>query len=324
MISPRPEFTSFQFSTRALAPGQRVAAWNSAFGQTKARRLLAPQAEPFHLEMKGCALGRAEVMRVAVTVGGAAHRGRDLVADGNDDIVLHIQQRGSRIASQLGRETKVPPGGGIVTTNAEPSTIVLPGAARFVCVAVPRRSLLGLVPRLDDALARPVSPETGILRLLARYLGILDDEAAVANPALRQAVTLHLHDLCSLAIGAGRDVAEIAVGRGLRAARLRAIKACIADRLTDPALSAQSIAGREGISARYVHKLFEHEGTTVSHFVLGQRLQRVHRMLSDSRHAHRRIAELAFEAGFSDVSTFNREFRHRYGMTPSDLRALQL
>src|SRR5687767_2003259 len=80
MTSLQPEFASFQFSTRELDPDRRVAAWNSEFGRTRARRMLAPgpaNARPFHLNMKGCCLGRrapaghsVEVMQVAVTASG--------------------------------------------------------------------------------------------------------------------------------------------------------------------------------------------------------------------------------------------------------------
>jgi AraC-like DNA-binding protein len=54
--------------------------------------------------------------------------------------------------------------------------------------------------------------------------------------------------------------------------------------------------------------------------VLGQRLIRVHRMLSDPRYAHRAIGEIALAVGFGDLSTFNRDFRRRFGMTPSGVR----
>ena len=59
---------------------------------------------------------------------------------------------------------------------------------------------------------------------------------------------------------------------------------------------------------------------SLSQFVLDRRLARVHRMLADPRHAHSAIGDIALAAGFGDISTFNREFRRRFGMTPSDVR----
>ena len=43
-------------------------------------------------------------------------------------------------------------------------------------------------------------------------------------------------------------------------------------------------------------------------------------MLLDSRYAHLTIAQLAYSNGFNDISYFNRAFRRRFGVTPSDLR----
>jgi AraC-like DNA-binding protein len=34
------------------------------------------------------------------------------------------------------------------------------------------------------------------------------------------------------------------------------------------------------------------------------------------------ISEIAYRAGFNDLSTFNREFRRHFGATPSDVRSL--
>jgi AraC-like DNA-binding protein len=43
-------------------------------------------------------------------------------------------------------------------------------------------------------------------------------------------------------------------------------------------------------------------------------------MLADPRHADRAISTIVYDAGFGDLSTFNREFRRRFGATPSDVR----
>lgn len=122
------------------------------------------------------------------------------------------------------------------------------------------------------------------------------------------------------ALGATRDGAEIACGRGVRAARLRAVKADILEHLGSLELTVTAVALRERVTPRYVHMLFEAEGTTFSEFVLGQRLTRAHRMLSDSRFAALTISTIAFAVGFGDLSYFNRTFRRRFGTTPSELR----
>jgi AraC-like DNA-binding protein len=273
--------------------------------------------------MTGHTLDRSvRVMRLAVTVGGQARRNAGMLSDGDDDVVLHIQQKGRRIVSQRDREITVAEGGGLLTSNAEASTITLPGPARFSCIALSRETVRAFAPGFEDSLMRPLSGDAGILRVLTHYLDILDDQAALATPELRRAVATHIQDLCVLAMAATRDAAERALGRGLRAARLRAVKTQIAQNLADIALTAETVAEAQGITSRYVHKLFESEGETFSQYVLGLRLRRVHRLLADPLQAERTIAALAFAAGFADLSTFNRSFRRRYGATPSDVRAI--
>ncbi|HET6157938.1 MAG TPA: helix-turn-helix domain-containing protein [Dongiaceae bacterium] len=250
-----------------------------------------------------------------------ARRTPELLEDGNDDFILHVHESGRRIVSQCGREAAIEAGGGLLTSNADPSAIILPDRTRFASIGLPRSLTKTLAPGIEDALVRPLPAEAGILRLLMRYLDLLDDPDAVATPDLRRAAAAHIHDLCALAIGASREVKELAAGRGLRTARLLAIKEDIARNLNGDDLSAEFLARRQRVTPRYIHKLFESEGLTLSQFVLSQRLVKVHRALMDPRHAGETIGAIAFGAGFGDLSTFNRAFRRRFGATPSDVRA---
>ena len=124
-----------------------------------------------------------------------------------------------------------------------------------------------------------------------------------------------------LAVQRRADAAAVAEGRGVRAARLRAIKADIAERLAHDDLTVAAVASRQRISESYVRKLLESEGSSFFECVLGERLIRAHRVLTDPRFAGRSIASVAFDAGFGDVSYFNRSFRRRFGATPSEIRA---
>jgi AraC-like DNA-binding protein len=67
--------------------------------------------------------------------------------------------------------------------------------------------------------------------------------------------------------------------------------------------------------------LLEETGKTFSEFVLEQRLNRTMRLLADSRRSRQTILAVALEAGFTDLSHFNRSFRRRFGDTPSGARA---
>jgi AraC-like DNA-binding protein len=206
-------------------------------------------------------------------------------------------------------------------SNAEIGSMVLPDTAGFITFKVPVKAIAPLVPDVGALIARRVPRQSQPLRLLVRYLGALRDEGALQTAELQSLAVTHVYDLFALALGATREAAEIANGRGLRAARLRAIKTDLAANLGRAGLSINAVAARHGVTPRYVQMLFETDGTTFSQFLLGQRLALAYRMLTGPRFADRTIGSIAFDVGFNDLSYFNRMFRRRFGATPSDARA---
>jgi AraC-like DNA-binding protein len=320
-----------RFTTRKLAPSQRLPTWYEIFCHAASRRYCAPLDEDAcHVDMRIWAVGANDtprtstdvrVQRVALTHGLRTHRTRELLSDGNDDLVLNIQETGDTDVLQCGREATAQAGAAILTSNAERSAISFPAAARFTSIALPRKLMTALAPGAEDALVRPMQLQSPLVPMLLSYLDVVGRTGALQSADLRRPVVTHIQDLCALVIGASREAAEIAKGRGLRAARLAALKADIAENLAGGPLSATTLAKRHRMTPRYVHRLFESEGVTLSKFVRAQRLARVHRNLTNPQLAGQTIGALAYEAGFGDLSTFNHEFRRHYGMTPSDLRA---
>jgi AraC-like DNA-binding protein len=178
-----------------------------------------------------------------------------------------------------------------------------------------------LLHNFDAVIARPIAKQVEGLRLLSNYVEGLTEEPALNDPDFARLVVAQIYDLAAVILGATREAGEIAKGRGLRVARLRSIKTDITENLANSTLSVDAVAVRQGVSRRYIQMLFEQEGTTFSQYVIGRRLVRVHRMLTDPRFADQSITSLAFEAGFGDLSYFNRAFRRCYGGTPSEVRA---
>src|SRR6516165_3918232 len=192
----------------------------------------------------------------------------------------------------------------------------MPG--RFIGIRVPRGAVALLLGRLDETPLSLVPPRTEALNLLVTYASALAETLPLATPELQRLAVGHMHDLVAATIRATRDGRAIAEGRGIAAARLQAIMTSISTHLGEGDLSVTEIARRHRVTPRYVHKLFENEGLTFSSFVLGQRLSRAHRLLSNPHLADRNISSVAFDVGFGDLSYFNRTFRRRYGVTDRD------
>jgi AraC-like DNA-binding protein len=119
----------------------------------------------------------------------------------------------------------------------------------------------------------------------------------------------------------GLPFSGVARGGRLQSERLTAIKDDIVAHIADERLSVTDIARRHGMTPRSVRLLFDADGRTFSEYVIEQRLERVCRMLTEAKFLDWTIGAIAFEAGFSDLSYFNRTFRQYYSATPSDMRA---
>ena len=309
---------SFRFSSQALLPTDRVLFYREFFGRVLARVDLEPIGERFFCDARLWQLPDLSITKVS---GSAvrAHRTREM-AQGNDNLALIVNLQGTATFSQFGREATVTAGSAILISDAHAS-LMQRTVSRSLSIHAPRAILGPLLANPETMLPMPVRCGLDALRLLVGYVGMLIKEPALMGTAeLRRLAVEHVHDLIAATVGATRDAAEIAAGRGVRAARLRAIKADIARNLGAAELTADALATRHGVSPRYIRKLFEAENTSLSRFVREQRLTRVHRLLTDARHVHRTISELAFAVGCGDLATFNRDFRGRFGMTPSDVR----
>jgi AraC-like DNA-binding protein len=193
--------------------------------------------------------------------------------------------------------------------------------AEFLSVKVPRHRVAALLPddmrfagaKLDkDPLAR---------RLLFGYLAGTRNVGLLNKGPAVELYEDHLIDLIALSLGIKGDARVLAEERGARAARRAAILREIENRSGDPSLSAITVALLLGVTPRYVHLLLEETGKSFTHHVLERRLERAALLLRDPRWRNRKIADVAAEAGFTDLSYFNRAFRRHFGATPSDLRA---
>jgi AraC-like DNA-binding protein len=313
------DFSPIRFSSNDLPERDRVPVWREFFGRWMFHTEIEPAAgAPFQADITvrsapGLSVTSSSLSQVRLT------RTPTLVADGNDDVVLFVMTSPGAVV-QCGRETAYNAGEAVVMTAAETSTCIALGPARYRCLHVQPGMLPKLVPGLDDVLSRRILPPSEALQYLLSYVGFLEAQETCADPEIARATALHMRDLLALALGASRDAAFVAESRGLRAARLQAMRRYIADNLSDGRLTVRAVAARLRVTPRYVQRLFESEGTTFSEYVLDQRLARVHRMLADPRYAGWTVSAIALEAGFGDVSYFNRRFRRRFGASPTQFR----
>jgi AraC-like DNA-binding protein len=311
-------FEEITFSSRTFAHDQRADAFRELFGRNILKLEMDPlQGEPFDAVMNVRALPGLAVATSQMSPMVCRHPSSMI---DNDDPVIVFLKSGIATYQQNGCETTIRAGEAILTTNGLAGTGTGHTTTDIINWRISRALIAPLVPNLDEAIGRKIDTGNIALQLFLGYVGILNERATLAQPDVRRAVGSHLLDLGAMILGPRWDAAEMAQTRGVAAARMHSIKAGILAELANPNLSAADIAANNGISMSYIRKLFEAEGTTFTEFVLGHRLSMVYRMLTDVRFASRSISRIAHDAGFNDLSYFNRTFRRAYGSSPSDLR----
>jgi AraC-like DNA-binding protein len=309
-----------EFSTESLPEQDRIAYWREHYGHIMLRVDLEPARDAtFEACMTSLALPGLQIIEASSTPAKISRTGAYL-ADGNDDAVLAINRRGSVIVSSGGREQNLQENEAILLTGNEPTSFHRTSMGQSFTLRVPRAMLASTIVDTDDAVMRVIPQQRGALRLLTEYTHLLFESGITLDSQLLNLSVTHIHDLLALTIGPATDFAETARTRGLRAARLKLAKSYIIEHSHRRDLTVGSVAAHLSVTPRYVQRMFEADGTTFSEFLVGQRLARAHRLLCEPNSLHTAISTIAYDAGFGDLSYFNRRFRRLYGLTPRDVR----
>lgn len=105
--------------------------------------------------------------------------------------------------------------------------------------------------------------------------------------------------------------------------RLLRVLEAILTRICAPGLNADRLASEVGMSRRALFYLFDAHGLTPAAAIRNMRLDHCRRLLGDARHSQRKIAAIALDHGFGNVSSFSRCFKQRYGYGPRQCRVDQ-
>ncbi|MFF0225836.1 helix-turn-helix domain-containing protein [Streptomyces sp. NPDC004629] len=234
-------------------------------------------------------------------------------------VLITLLQHGTARLGQDGRESALGPGDIFVCDMTRPFRISLPRPFRARALMV-HHDMLGMTePELARITALPLRPDAPLGKLLSPVINWLVDHAETYPPHVselvaRNAVRL-LTALAEERLGSRHGGASTG-----NSTLLSQIKAFILEHLTDPGLSPADIARAQHISLRYLHKLFQSEGTTVRRWIQQHRLEACRCDLARHDMLDRTIAAVARHRGFNNAAHFSRMFRAAYGVSPTDWR----
>ncbi|MFI9319316.1 helix-turn-helix domain-containing protein [Kitasatospora aureofaciens] len=244
-------------------------------------------------------------------------RSRHMITDGGPpSLILSLQERGTALKEQDGRESVIRPGEFSITDTSRVFRKKIEEGFVFTSFHFPRAALDVPERDLRALTATPFSGTEGSAALVATYLSRMAREAEVLDEAVGRRAAATALDLLALLVDDRSGRSRPQASRS--AASLERVKAHILRNLRDPDLSPSTIAEANFMSVRFLHKLFQLEGTTVGGWIRTQRLERCSRDLLRPVAAELGVAGIARRWGFANSSHFSRAFRAAYSMTPRD------
>jgi len=305
-----------EWSTKPRRPDQPFGSWAdnlaAAFVRLEPRRI-ADQA------FEG-AISRVDAAPIQISMVKATRhtvlRLASHIALSKDDLCfVNLQLEGLGRTAQRGHEQISAPGDLALADTTEPFEIANCNNFKLFCFAIPRR----LLPK--DLLDRPrlnlsvTEAGRALSRTLAGYAELCLSDCRL--PKTSALIGAHVVDLIS---HARETLSDISVERVHIPVLLSMMLDHVDRHSDDPELGAATLAARFRCSERYVHRLFTTTGRSVGEHVNEKRIAACTRELLDHNSAHKTIAEIAFAAGFRDISHFNRLFKRCIGLAPREFR----
>jgi acetamidase/formamidase/AraC-like DNA-binding protein len=304
------------FTSESYAQADRPEAWRDVLSTVGLKPALANafydgHATASHRNAAGLALSRIS----------AGSQGISPLPHSGDALPIALLPMEDGVALRQGSEHRIVSVGNLLLLpRSGDCSVIFQRDMRAIVLSVTSEALHGrLTGKLRFDEARVVAPGglgdvfTRMLDATARSLEALTEVewTAVAQSLAELLLTLS-HELAGRASDTNKTATQAAI--------LHRICQTIERRLDDPELAPARVAQTEGISERYLQKLFEGVGDNFTRYVRERRLQRAWADLSNPAEAHRSISEIAYRYGFGDSAHFSRTFRHRFGLSPREFR----
>ena len=243
-----------------------------------------------------------------------------------DAFMLNCAVRGHGMVSQDGRQVDFGRGDLVLSDTSRPYQAEFAPdtpASQLVILRFPR-SILPLPDRdLRHLTAVRIPGDRGIGALSSQFLLQLAQHMNEFSPSEAARLSGLALDVLTTALASALDNLSAVPPHARRRALLAHIHAFIQANLGDPQLTPAAIAATHHISLRYLHKLFQQDGSTVAGWIRQRRLERCRRDLADPLLATVPIGTLAARWGFASHPQFSRAFRNAYGLSPLQFREQQ-
>ncbi|MET7656472.1 MULTISPECIES: helix-turn-helix domain-containing protein [unclassified Streptomyces] len=307
-------------TTASVPDGERLAYWRDALGDALVPVAVTARHDgPFEGRVS---IGRLGCLRIA-TVEADAQRVRrtpaQLAGTAAADVAVGLQTAGTATLVQDGRRAFVDEGDLVVYDTGRPYSLDFPRRFATHVVHMPRRALGVPEDDLRRVTGTAITGTEGLGALLVNFLTSLTASVPPCAPAVAARLAAGVVDLfATLVDERTRDGARPEANQADHL--VPRVRDHIDRNLADPALSPQTVAAAHHISVRYLHRLFESEGVTVTRLIQQRRLERCARELHRSDATAATVSAVAQRWGFASPAHFSRVFRAAYGRSPREWR----
>jgi AraC family transcriptional regulator, positive regulator of tynA and feaB len=302
------------WSTADVHPRDRLACWVDGLCDAIVHVDCEPRRDqPFFGEMRADMAGEIRAATYSSVAQIVTRSPRKIAHRPADIFTLGVQLVGRVFGSQDGRDIVLRPGDLVLYDMTRPFQLTFSGSFVRTTLIFPRPALLRRVGAAERFIGRSIDGTLGVGSMLSPLVRKLPSRLDTIPHSARERVADNLLDLIATAL-LSSEGAPLSTGMTLVRAKL-----WIETHLGE-VLSAERIAGGCGLSARHLNRLFEREGTSLMRYVWDRRLTRCYRDVTDPAMRGRSVGEIAFAAGFNDLSHFSRAYRARYGCAPRDAR----
>lgn len=318
---PKFHFTSDSLPS-ALPPRMRAKLWTEsmdAIGSSFEMGIVT--SRKFHGEVSVLQLGRIQIGAAKTVADGSVNVIRSeakLRQDGDDRIMILIN-RGETPMSvrQFDRKIELKRDEMTVLAMDMPSECSTPQSGHSHVILLPREVLERPGRMLElFSTTRLKTHQMAQLLLKENVRQLLCAEETLGE-SLEIASGDYIAHLASTILQM-RDPKRAKGQTGSLDARITDIRKQIARSYRLPDLTSGAVGKQLGMSARSVQHILSQHGSTFTEELTTKRLEAAFGLLRSG--AAGPIADIAFKCGFSDLSTFYRAFRARYGKTPNAAR----
>ena len=307
----------FDLTTDGVPPAERLAFWREVVLRRMEPVRTIDEGRPFRARLRRIVSSGIEVVEHASEGLLAVRSQKRCGQDGCDDISIDLMVSCQHADLSHVSERRVRSGDLSILDYARPIE-VLRSRHRAAGLIIPRQRVREVVGNDLSMLPHMRPASRGIWALLQSQMKLILDEAHHLSLDQRLLAIAAATDMALAALqadcGKNADCEQFADGFH-QAAHILIRREC-----GDPNLTPDTVVASLACSRASLYRVFLSHGESVAAVIWDARLKRARQMLSSSSSRHLSIAEIAFQSGFVEHTTFSRMFKRCFGMTPREAR----